>query len=345
MTDQPADPRIDPLWIPHRIDLDANEFEFVHWPRDRQRDATFLTHEYMEPRQGRLRVAADPIRPADAARVGPLHFVFHSAFCGSTLLARMLDIPGSAMALKEPAILDDLAGLRRRGVPKDRLARLLAATLGWLSRPLAEGEITVAKPGNRVNVLIADILDQRPESRALFMYSALPDFLRSVAKRGLWGRRWARGLYLALAPDSSIDPGFDRHEVLQQTDLQIAATAWLMHQAQFAALADRFGPARVRTLDAQTLMTRPDPTLQAVSNHFGLALSAEMVAEIVSGPVLRRNSKAADKPFDAANQQSANQRADAAHGEEISMVARWVEAVAAHGAIPMTLPCSLLDHN
>jgi len=345
MVDQPADPRIDPQWIPHRVDLEANEFEFVHWTRDRQRAATFLTQEYMEPGQGRLRVAADPAGSPGAAQSGPLHFVFHSAFCGSTLLARMLDIPGSAMALKEPAILDDLAGLRRRGVPWDRLAPMLVATLDWLSRPLVEGEVTVAKPGNRVNVLIADMLDQRPGSRALFLYSTLPDFLRSVAKRGLWGRRWARGLHMALAPESSIDPGFDQHEVMQQTDLQIAASAWLMHQAQFAMLLHRFGPARVRSLDAQTLMARPGPTLQAVANHFDLALSAETIEGIVNGPVLRRNSKAADKPFDPASQQLANQRADAAHGEEMSMVARWIEAVAAHGGVPMTLPYGLLDQD
>ena len=59
------------------------------------------------------------IRREEAARLlgeqAPIHFIFHSAFCASTMLVRALDVPGSAMGISEPVILNDMVGWRRRG--------------------------------------------------------------------------------------------------------------------------------------------------------------------------------------------------------------------------------------
>ena len=59
------------------------------------------------------RPAVDVVRAA--ARPATMHFIFHSAFCCSTVLARAFDIPGIAMGLKEPPIYNDIVGWRHRG--------------------------------------------------------------------------------------------------------------------------------------------------------------------------------------------------------------------------------------
>ncbi|MDQ2780553.1 MAG: hypothetical protein M3Y32_13465 [Pseudomonadota bacterium] len=334
---------LDPQWLPHAIVPASDAIEFVHWTREAHRAATFLSQDYLKPDQARQSLALSELARVAMQPSQPLHFVFHSAFCCSTLMARLLDLPGVSMGLKEPAVLNDVAALKRQGLPTERLLGLLGPVLTLLSRPLGEGESTIVKPGNGANGLIADILDQVPTARALFMYSALPTFLRSIAKKGLWGRRWARGLYAQLQPDSSLDPGFDPAEVLLQSDLQVAAIAWLMHQAQFFDLLKRCTPGRIRSLEGETLVAQPAQTLQAVAALFALRLAPAAIANIAGGETLRRDSKTHERSFDASQRRAEHQQVNDAHGEEIAMVLRWAEAVAGHCGVPMTLPAGLLD--
>jgi len=271
-----------------------------------------------------------------------VHFVFHSAFCGSTLLARALDVPGIAMGLKEPAVLNDLAMARRSGVGEPRLAELLDRVLTLLARPFCVGEATVIKPGNVANCLIERCLDLRPRARALLMYSPLPTFLRSIAKKGLWGRSWSRQLFQVLRPESKIDPGYSDTELFRQTDLQIAALAWLMHQAQFAEVLRRYGGERVRTLDGDVAVARGAEVLLATARLFELELTAAEADRIANGPVFREDSKSHVPGFDQSVRADEHAKVDAAHGEEIAMVLGWTDTVARHCSVPLALDAALL---
>lgn len=91
------------------------------------------------------------------------------------------------MGLKEPAALNDLAMAKRGGIGDARLRGLLDALLALYARPFAAGETTVIKPSNVANCLIESCLCLRPQARAILMYSRLSTFLRSIAKKGLWG--------------------------------------------------------------------------------------------------------------------------------------------------------------
>jgi hypothetical protein len=119
--------------------------------------------------------------------------------------------------------------------------------------------------------------------------------------------------------------------------LQVAALGWLAQQGLFADLAAAHGD-RLRTLDSETLNARPVETMTALGTLFGIELDA---AAIVAGPAFQRHSKTQSK-FGAPDR--AAERADglALHAREIAMVAEWAEAVAAHAAIPLTLPAPLL---
>ncbi|RZL97642.1 MAG: hypothetical protein EOP68_26225, partial [Sphingomonas sp.] len=114
----------DPAWLPHRYDPGQDAIHFLPVPRATHRAATFLADDYL-PKS----VPPIVVRRAEAMAAGPvaapLHFVFHSAFCLSTLLARAFDRPGWAMGLKEPMILHDIVGWRRRGEKGPDMAAVL----------------------------------------------------------------------------------------------------------------------------------------------------------------------------------------------------------------------------
>jgi hypothetical protein len=332
----------DPDWLPHRIDVRSGATRFVHLPRTTQRTITFLAEEYLPPGTPRADVPETDLAPYRAATAG-VHFVFHSAFCCSTLLARALDVPGHVFALKEPMVLNDLAAAQLAGTPPARVRELLDRTLALLARTAAGGEILVVKPSNVSNGLLEACLDLRPQARAVLMYSPLRDFLRSVARRGLWGRGWARQLFQTLRPLSQLDPGYSDAELFRQTDLQVAALCWLMHRAQFVRLLGRADSRRVRTLESTTLLARPAEALQAVGRLFETDGVVQEAAAIAQGPVFVQNAKSPSAAFDRSRRDQDYAQADAAYGSEIDMVVGWAEQVARHCRVPATLGSPLLS--
>jgi len=330
----------DPAWFPDRYDAGEDAVHLIRLDRDAHRQASFLTDGCFPDDAPRLVVGRREVAMA-APAPAPLHFVFHSAFCCSTLLTRLLDVPGVAFALREPMLLQDVVVLRRAGAPAERVAAVLADGLALLARPFTTGEAVVVKPANIVNTLAGAVLDAVPQARALLLHAPLRTFLTSIAKQGLWGRTGARQLMVALCQDGVSPFGFDGAALMGQTDLQVAALGWLMQQGLFAQLAQRFGAGRVATLDSETLLARPAAALTALARLFALPIDADGAQAIADGTALRRHSKSGEA-FDPATRASDYERAAATHADEIDKVATWAEAVAASAGLALTLPAPLL---
>ena len=337
----PVSPSIaaDAAWLAHRYDPVGDHIHFIHAPRDVQRAATFLTDENL-PGHARPEVIGRGAALAAAGAPAPLHFVFHSAYCCSTLLARAFDIPGVSFGLKEPVLLNDLSGWRRRGATPEQLTSRLGEALTLLARPMAPGEAVIVKPSNVVNALAPAMLALRPQAKALLLYAPLRSYLASIADKGLFGRLWVRDLYAKLARDGLTDYGFSPDEVFGQTDLQIAAIGWLAQHRLFATMASRFGMSRVRTLDSEVLIADPARSLAALAELFQLPLDDAAIATVVRGDAFGRNSKTG-ADF-ASGSRAANRETRAArHAEEVDKVAIWAEAVAQAAGQSFTLPAAL----
>jgi hypothetical protein len=333
----PSVPVRDAEWLAHRYDAVGDAVHFRHVPRPRHSEVPFLTDEYL----GDGAVQPIPFNGAVAqAPAGRLHFIFHSAFCASTLLTRAFDVPGLAMGLSEPVILNDVVGFRRRGGDPRAVARLLSGSMTLMARPFGPGEMVVAKPSNILNPLAAAMLRLRPDARALLLYAPLPVFLASVARKGMWCRLWAREHLEGLLTDQAVDLGFTARDLFRQTDLQVAAVGWLAQHALFAALAAA-EPKRVATLDSETLLAGPRQVLGALTRHYHAEAGEAVIEKMAAGPAFSRHSKhgQAFNPAERAREQDA---AAKAHGDEIASVAEWAGAVAANAGVSMTLPQPLL---
>ena len=229
----------DAAWLAHRYDPQHDCFHYRFVPRARHATVPFITDEYLGAEASPLIIArADA---AAAAGLAPVHFIFHSAYCASTMLVRALDVPGSAMGLSEPVLLNDMIGWRRRGADPRRHADVLRDGIGQLARPHAPGEAVVIKPSNVFNALADQTLTLFPGARALLLYAPLTDFLLSVARKGLWCRLWTRELLEGLLLDGLVDLGFEPRDFFRQSDLQVAAVGWLAQQALFHRLAEKYG--------------------------------------------------------------------------------------------------------
>jgi hypothetical protein len=331
----------DAAWLAHRYDPERDAVHLLPVSRDLHRKAIFLTDEYL-PRNLQPLIVARTDAIAAIESQAPIHFVFHSAYCCSTLVARAFDRPGWAMGLKEPVILNDIVGWRRRGEPGPDMATVLDDALRLLSRPFSPNEAVIVKPSNIVNCLAPAMLALRPEAKALLLYAPLRTYLSSIAKKGIDGRLWVRTLLLGLIDDKMVDMGFTPRDHLGQTDLQVAAIGWLAQHALFAKLVQQFGTNRVRTLDSATLITDPANAMKQLSQLFGLPVDAKELNEITNGRAFKRHSKL-DTDFGAEDRDREHGFATEIHADEIEKVAHWAEVVASTFQIAINPPAALIS--
>jgi len=272
---------------------------------------------------------------AASSAPAPTHFIFHSAYCCSTLLARAFDYPEVASSLKEPQILNDLVGWRHRGGSPREIAPVLTDAIRLLARPFEAGEAVIIKPSNVVNGLIEPMLGLYPDARAILLHAPLRAFVTSIARKGMWGRLWVRELLSKQLTDGLVDMGFAPRDYLLLTDLQAAAVTWLAQQSLFDKLAAAV-PARVRMLDSERLVAEPEAMMSRAARHFRLTLSDDAIAAIVAGEFSREAK--GGTTFEPGERAAAQRAGETSHGEEVDMVARWAEEVAKTASIPINPP-------
>ena len=329
----------DPENHAHRYVESTDAFRFIRLERSEHATMPFLIDEYLGSAREAWDVATDEC--LTGLGKGRLHFLFHSAFCGSTLLTRALDVPRMAMGLSEPVTLNDVVSLRRRGIDSSAVARVADAALRLLARPYGAGEAVVIKPSNLLNPMADLLLALQPDARAVFLYAPLETYLISVVRKGLHCRLWVRQLLEGFLREGYADFGFSPEDYFRQSDLQVAAIGWLAQHRHFIQLVRKFGKVRVATLDADRMTTQPAEAIAAVTRHYGLACDSDLVAQIVSGQVFSKHSKSG-AGFTAKDRQAEYATARGAYGEEIDMVLAWAQKVAESAEISLEPPGTLL---
>jgi hypothetical protein len=332
----------DPQWIPHIYYPHSDSFEFCFAPRQARQAAVLLDPRFLSGRP------KSPVIPAPAIEAvggwdsaSRIHFVFHTAFCGSTLLARALDFQGVSAGLAEPHVLHCLADhwAQNQRTPGAMAALGLAAAL--LARPLTPGETQVVKAHNAVNHIIPEVLCASPQSKALLLGADLEAFLRAILRRGQSGRLFARSLFHAFARVIPLPVSSDADGVLQ-SDLEAAAHAWLMQKAFMDAVARRFGPDRVRALSAEAFIDDPRASLIALAQFFEIRTPERHWERVAGGPIFGEHAKERGRPFNREAYLAQRMHLDAAHRDELSAAMSWGRALAARNNIGLRWEDNLL---
>ncbi|MEL1249126.1 hypothetical protein [Aurantiacibacter gilvus] len=329
----PSEIAADPRWLPHRIDAGQRRVQFVRIERARLAEPAFLADIDADSAAEQAWLSFDDVMALEPV-TGPLHFIFHTAFCRSTLLVRALEMPGVAAGLSEPAIIAQLYNAGASAQP------LIKPVLDLLSRPWAEGEAVFVKPTNHANMLIPALLAARPDASALLMTNPLAGFLKSVARRGLLGRRWGRQLYLELMGYAGMDLGMDAREQFSMTDMQAAGLAWFLSQRWFAMQQEQFGKARLRVLDGDRFDGERAETIARVFEHAGHAFDAAHIESVVGGPLFSKHAKLGSD-FADGEAQGSGVNAAPVPDEEIGQVRQWVEMIARQAGVTVPLPQDL----
>jgi hypothetical protein len=250
---------------------------------------------------------------------GVCDFIFHTSFCASTLLARLLDRPGKVLALKEPYALLGLSAVCRAGLPATRDWAEACLTLS--SRPFAPGERTVIKPSNGANNLVPLLVGHPRVGKILILFGALDAFMVAVLGGGPARQEFVDILLEQSLRDAGQDPVLHRG----RTPLERAAMAWGLQMRWFGKTASASGPGVVRTLDGEKLVADPRAALERVSGFFGYGYSDAEIAEAVAGPVLSRYAKDPSRPFDPLQAKAERESLAKRHASAIARARTFAE--------------------
>ncbi|MEE2566625.1 hypothetical protein [Hyphobacterium marinum] len=332
----------DPGWFPEAMDTGRDTLRFARVSRDGLAKTPFLDQR-MAPvisdrRDVRLSEALAAWDADKARKVRMPAFLFHSAFCCSTLLAKALDAPGACLALKEPDILMHLANALRvdEALKRDpaRAKRLSAFIFGLLGRQFAKGERVLVKPTNSGNNLITPV--REAGAPALLLYGDLRSFLISVIKKGEPCKGFMRLQYNIF----SLDPGglgaIPHRQAMGFTDLQVAALVWRHQMEAFAGALER--DRDLASLDFTALLDRPEAVLTAVSRHLKLRHGSARIAAAATGPVFRENSKDAGEAYDPERRERDAAALEATHKDTLDLIEPWAAKLTLSRPASLPLP-------
>lgn len=316
-----------PEWIPHALNLETRTVDFRRIPEERF-SATGFLFEYAPPDPtDRISMSFEQLSELEVESL-PVHFIFHTAFCRSTLLARALNISGVSTGMSEPGIIASLAS----GGPK--VEPMIGPLLRMLGRKRPGIDAIFVKPTNHANSLIPALMKALPESRAVLMTNAVTPFLQSVRKRGLLGHRWGRRLYLEMQSYAGIDFGMPPEEQFSMTDFQTAGLAWLLNQNYFTRLAAGSFKDRIRTLNGDYFNEHRGETILAVLDFSELGANARLVDGPETYGAFAEHAKLGGPVFEGPAEKSTS--------EEIEKVAEWLGLIAAQLSIEAPIRQTLI---
>lgn len=319
-----------PAWYLHSIDLDQARFLFVKTNHADLSSCSFLDHRFDVQSLPRAEVSITDLHAhANSINSCAPRFVFHTAFCCSTLVARCLDLESANLSLKEPAVLMELANAQRIGHPL--LANPVQAHAIYnlitklLFRPFGNGQTVLVKPTNTVNNIIQQMMATHPDSKALLLHSDLESFLISILKKGEQGRSFARQLFTIFLMDSAEARQLDSTRLMRMTDTQIAAITWHLQLETFFDVFASYDSTKVKSLHCDRLLSNPRDSLASLIDFFGFDALAEKFDYLVDNAPLQQNAKDPGQKFDSQNRSQEYTQARDKFSATLNTIIPWAE--------------------
>lgn len=271
--------------------------------------------------------------------LGEVCYIFHVAHCGSTLLARALDVPASNLVLREPMALRQLgvqAGAALFGDEHgEEWRRRTRLAHQMFSRRYARGAPTIVKANVPVNFMIPELHALGGAATSISIYFSLEDYLVAIL-RSPNHRRWVdsvsgevRHAISALTGSSS-----------PQSSAETAALLWLAQMRIYHELISR--SERAASLNAEDLFNRPKETILAASAHFGQPQSEADAQRVIESDLFAHYSK---NPKVAFTNQARLERKRAMRAElqtELAQARALIERLPAARNLPQRLGRNLL---
>lgn len=297
-----------PDFYPLKMDFDRGLLGFLPMSRAAYKASSFLDGRTQAANPERYdALVADLLLAGAELPTAPnrVHYIFHAAFCCSTLLARYLELIPPCFVLKEPLFLTQMAIVRPRAMEAHNEGALEPAEwtrqfdlcIRLLGRGYATDDIVAIKVNDICNSLGEILLARDPASKAVFVTIGLKDFLLVLLKDPD-RRQWLRGRLIRARNDSGVVPELAEFDPTRMSDAEGGAYLWALNEALRARLCAA-GQSRVLTLPGEEIADAPAGAVRSVAIHFGLPVSQGLPKNIFSDATAARHAKDPSRTYDA----------------------------------------------
>lgn len=197
-------------------------------------------------------------------------FIFHSAFCGSTLMSRALDLCYGCLPLREP---DSLGSLLRytytatHTPKKEKDYLLLLMTL--LSRRYDAKEPVVIKSNDYTNAYLTTLLAENSDFPVLIMYTNLDEFVAGCLKDDA-RKQWINERYqFCYSIFTQQFPDYPLPALIMRNSAEQAAVYWCFNMLLFLESIEKY-PTRIKTLEFSQMLSHPIEAVEVCGNWFSL---------------------------------------------------------------------------
>jgi hypothetical protein len=318
-----------PDFMLYRMDIDQAELHFLEVTQETYRRSTYLDNRIQHTQERLVALSIDEVIRAfehvPAIRA-PIHFLFHTSFCCSTLLARALESPGHTLVLREPWIFFQMSSIKARMESAGEWQRqgpaLIDLMLTLLNKKYEPDEHIVIKPSNLANNIIDEVLTNLPDSRGILLYSNLKEFLISNLKKDDETKKKIPRLATEAASLIRYDESFPEIVPAQLPHLRAAAVFWHAQMLHFMGLLVRW-PERLRTLQSQLLLEKPAEELRAVADWLRLILPGDHFNHVINGNTWSSHAKDPRYKYGVEFRQNENRAIIENFGADIEDALSW----------------------
>lgn len=315
--------RIDPLdarWFPVDLHVQERRYGFLHID-----DAVLERSSFLD---NRIEASLTDAIPANADSLGDLRvsdglsWLFHTSFCGSTLLARVLHAAPHVVCLREPLLLRRLGDAQHAGQSTGILVKQATALL---SRPWHPGGAVIVKPTHAALNIAAALLDASIGSRAVVLTSTLDDFLVSNLKKNPESQAKIPHLVERAMQASGFHARLPRIAFEPPDVLCAAALQWAAQRELVANIAEVAGPSRILVLGLERLLADLIGTVRDLADWFALDIP-RTVLESRCQSEAARNAKATENTYSASQRAEESRIIEQMFANELSRARIWTAA-------------------
>ncbi len=326
----------------HSIDVKKSTFDFLQTTRETLSDTSFI--------DGRSPLSVDETVwqvPFDEAMAWhartpkteqPNRFVFHTSFCGSTLLARVLDIEGKAFSYKEPNILLQLAQIKAKETQlycnRSQWRKLIGFVLDQFKNQWNTSEPTIIKPSNWVNSMLTELMLDNDESRAVLLSSTPEEYLTAVFRGGSERVQYTYSLLRHLStafPEYAGTISEVEDSQAQTVDLfmRLSLIAYAIQQRAFCRIRSLVDSAHRLDCRYNELINDTPQCLEKIAQRLDLKLSPIALDRSIEDN-FKYHSKVNNRQFSASERDAVNAEVYSQYQSSFDAALDWYRAKFEH---------------